>query len=204
VIVALIQVRYGSTRLPGKILMDVGGQPMLLRVVETARQIKGVDLVACALAAEPETPRVTNLLQTHGVPFMVGQCATADVLTRFDQAASHFGAGTIVRVTPDCPLLSAGLASLVLELSQRAQAEYASNVGPWTDGTDVEVFSRAALAAAHAHATSPEDRDHVTPWMRRDPYLRRVHLETVWFSEKMSVDTADDLARVRLQVGLGR
>lgn len=196
-IVAIIQVRYRATRLPGKILMDVGGEPMLLRTIHRAREIHGVDLVACALASEPETPQLAELLHGHGVPFMVGACEPEDVLSRFEQAATHFAATTIVRVTPDCPLLDPSLSGLVLDLYRRAGVAYASNVGPQTDGADTEVFSRALLASAHHRAVTRYEREHVTPWMRGAPGIRRLHLDIPQFSEKLSVDTDEDLARVR-------
>jgi spore coat polysaccharide biosynthesis protein SpsF len=199
-VLAIVQARLGSTRFPRKALADLGGRPLITHVVDRVRQVRGVDAIVLAVPHrdfDALWPMVLSGVSCHGpdVP-------EDDVLARFVAVAAMYPqCDTIMRVTGDCPLWDPREGERVLALYQSIHGcEYAWNVAPgYVDGEDCEVFSRAALLQAHWHATG-EDREHVTPWIRKHypvatamPFSDRRHLKT-------SVDTLEDLERVRQMV----
>lgn len=112
-IVAIIQARRSSKRLPDKVLLDIGGKPMLQRVVQRTRQAKQLDEVIVATTTAPEDEAIVQLCQQIGVPAVCG--SVFDVLDRFYQAARAFKANEIVRITADCPLIDPALVDQVIE-----------------------------------------------------------------------------------------
>ena len=201
-IAALVQARLGSTRLPGKALMDVAGRPLLSHLVERARRIPGLEAVVIATTERPGDRPLVAFAEAHGLPVYAG--SEDDVLDRFHRAAERFGVSIVVRVTPDCPLLDPAVAGLVLRrfLDAGGELDYASNTQPPTfpDGQDTEVFSAAALARAWREARLPSEREHVTPYIWKHP--DRFRLANVRHAEDLSamrwtVDEAADLEFVR-------
>ena len=211
-IAAIVQARMGSSRLPGKTLMDVAGRPLLGHLVDRARRIPGLDAVVIATTDRPADRAILNFAAAEGVPVYAG--SEDDVLDRFHQAAERFGVAVVVRVTPDCPLLDPDVAGLVLRhfLDAGGRLDYASNTQPPTfpDGQDTEVFSAAALARAWREARLPSEREHVTPYIWKHP--DRFRLANVRHAEDLSalrwtVDEAADLEFVRTvyaRLGAGR
>ena len=189
----VIQARLGSSRFPRKALADLGGKPLIRHVVERASAIRGVGEVVLAV---PEREVVALCYCSHVVGPMV---AEDDVLGRFAAVRAYYPeADTVMRLTGDCPLLDPRIAEQVLALYRATPGcEYAWNVAPgYIDGTDVEVFSAAALRWAHRCATDPYDREHVGPWIRRHCKVATL-LPDAPSTLKTSVDTPDDLERVR-------
>ena len=165
--VAVIQARMGSSRLPGKVMMELGGVPVLAQVVARARVAPGVDAVCVATPITSQDDPLAALAETLGAE--VARGSETDVLSRYALAAEVTGADRIVRITADCPFLDPRVAGRVLALLDTG-ADYASNVAPrsWPKGLDVEAFTRHALVRAHEAAVDPYDREHVTPWMRAE------------------------------------
>ena len=201
-IAAIVQARMGSSRLPGKTLMDVAGRPLLGHLVERARLIPGLEAVIIATTERPADRAIIEFAEREKLPVYAG--SEEDVLDRFHQAASRFGISVVVRVTPDCPLLDPAVAGLVLRrfLEARGGLDYASNTQPPTfpDGQDTEVFSAAALARAWREARLPSEREHVTPYIWKHP--ERFCCVTVPFpaalgTRRWTVDEPRDLAFVR-------
>ena len=201
-IAAIVQARMGSSRLPGKTLADIAGRPMLARLVERARRIEGVDAVIIATTGRPADDAIVAFAETAGLPVHRG--SERDVLDRVHGAAARFGASVIVRVTPDCPLLDPVVASCVLARFREAagRLDYVSNTQPPTfpDGMDTEVISVAALATAWREARLPSEREHVTPFIWKQP--QRFRLANVVHAEDLShlrwtVDDAADLEFAR-------
>lgn len=169
-VVAVAQARMGSTRLPGKVLKDLGGRPALDWVVEAARKAPGVHEVVVATSVLDRDQPIVDWCHTKGVRVSRGD--EIDVLSRFLGAAHETKADILVRLTGDCPLLDYNVIGEVIRLRGMKNAEYASNIDPPTypDGLDVEVFTRNALEIAHREAVRGTDRDTVTRWMVRNRY----------------------------------
>ena len=201
-VLAVVQARLGSTRLPGKALLTIAGRPMLSHVLARARAVPGVDRTVLATTASSEDEALVQLAQGEGVPSVRG--SVEDVLDRFHSALRAHPADAIVRVTADCPLLDPEVSGLVVRdyLAHRDEADYVSNIEPPTypDGLDTEVVSAAALERAWREARLPSDREHVTTYMRdkRNGYRVRnvVHGEDL-SAHRWTVDEPRDLEFVR-------
>ena len=172
----IIQARKGSTRLPGKVLRDLGGRTVLEHVLTRCRMIDGVDTVVCATTENASDDPVAAEAARLGFDVFRGD--ENDVLSRYLGAARHAGADIVMRVTADCPLIDPKVCAAVLRLRRETNADYASNNMPrsFPHGLDCEAFTRAALEEAARTATEAYDREHVTPWLRRHPNLRRANL----------------------------
>ena len=163
---AVVQARMGSTRLPDKVMLPVGGVPMielLLSRLSRARKIHRIVLATTLDARnEPLVKHVSDL------GFAVFRGSEADVLDRYFHATEDFAPDVVVRITGDCPLVDPALVDEVIGAFEAAGVDYLSNTNPPTypDGLDIEVFSFAALHKAWVETTRPYDREHVTPYIR--------------------------------------
>lgn len=167
--VAVIQARMGSTRLPGKVLLPLGGRTLLAHVVERAARARGVDEVRVATSGLPADDAVAREAAACGATVTRGD--EQDVLARYAQAACESDAALVVRVTSDCPLLAPELVERALALLAREGADYASNTRKRTfpRGLDVEVLRREVVEEAAREAREPAEREHVTPFVWRRP-----------------------------------
>lgn len=167
-IVAIIQARMTSTRLPGKILMAVGARPMLLQEIRRLEKSKCIDEIVIATTTNEADDPVADLARQARVGCFRG--SETDVLGRFAGAARETGADVIVRLTADCPLLDAQVADEVVSAltDHRNCCDYASNVlrRTYPRGLDVEVFFSDTLFRMERLATSAQDREHVTTYAR--------------------------------------
>ena len=207
-VVAIIQARLGSRRFPRKSVTRFRGRPMIEHVIGRVQQMKGVDdIVVTVPTSDADLIRVVHKLNdTQDITLKTTRLVYGpenDVLWRYWLAATAYQADVVIRITGDCPLWSprAGEDALQAFLDDPQERRYWSNdttQSGWPDGTDVEVFSMDLLSrASHARVSlSDEDREHVTPWMKRTLYpdlgmvRRKVdHLSSL----KLSVDTRSDL-----------
>lgn len=203
-IVAIVQARMGSTRLPGKVLADIGGQPMLVRVVERARRARRLSGLVVATTTLDEDRVVEQLCAERGYVCRRGH--PTDVLDRYYQVAREVGAGVIVRLTADCPLIDPDVIDQVVEAYQTSEphVDFAANrfLDEWTFpvGLDVEVCSFRALARAWKEADKDYQREHVMPYVYEVPNRFRVLLVRHPRSlghHRWTVDTPEDLELVR-------
>ena len=163
---AILQARMSSSRLPGKVLRPLLGQPMILRQVERLRRCRELDRIVVATSRDPSDDILAETLVQAGLETVRGPLD--DVLGRFLLAADQLELrGDIVRLTADCPLADPGVIDACVALRREGGFDYASNgqVRTYPRGLDVEVFTAGALRRAGAEATSPYDREHVTPWI---------------------------------------
>jgi spore coat polysaccharide biosynthesis protein SpsF len=173
----IVQARLGSLRLPGKILRPLGRRTPLHYVLTRCARIPGADVVVCAVPEGPENDAVAAHARDCGAAVVRG--SETDLLERHLQAARAVGATTVMRVTSDCPLIDPGLCGEVLAALAAENADYVCNNLPplWPHGLDCEAFAAEHLARAAREAVLPADREHVTPWIKRNPRLRRIAIE---------------------------
>ncbi len=168
-IVGMIQARMGSTRLPGKVLAEIAGVPMLVRTFERARRAATVDDWIVATTSDPADDTLEALCVEHGYRLFRG--SVEDVLDRYHGAAVEAGADVVVRLTADCPLIDPALVDLTVRafLDASPPADLVVNRLPgartYPIGLDVEVVSFAALDRAWREAVEPHQREHVLPYL---------------------------------------
>lgn len=212
-VVAIIQARMGSTRLPGKVMKEIELWPVLGWCVDAARYAPGVDEVWVATSTLEQDNVILEWCSSQDVPVWRG--SETDVLDRFVGCAEASGADIILRLTGDCPFLDPQIIGAAVTLQKMTGADYVSNVSPRTypDGLDVQVMTRRALLAAHAEATRPIDRDCVCTWIERNrsrfPAAALINPLPGMEKERWVLDTADDfrfseaVARELANKGLG-
>jgi spore coat polysaccharide biosynthesis protein SpsF len=201
-VVAIIQARVGSTRLPNKVLEDLAGQPMLVRVIERAQRAKTVGSVVVATTEKPADDIIVRLCEERGWPYFRG--SEEDVLDRYYQAALAFKADVIVRITSDCPLIEPEIINKVVNefLSGYPEMEYVSNNIKRTFplGLDVEVMSFKTLEKTWREDHNPAWREHVTVYIIRHPEkfkTRNITNDRDYSYMRWTVDTIEDLTFVR-------
>ncbi len=201
--VCIVQARVGSSRLPGKVLQQLGNAPVLTQVLRRCRAIPGVDAVVCATVDGSDGDPIADLAVDAGCSVFRG--SETDVLARYHGAAHAAGATIVLRVTSDCPLIDPAVCGDVLALRCDAGADYATNNMPpgWPHGLDCEAFTTVALDQALVAAREPGDREHVTPWIRRHDGFRRVNLAGpggALVHQRWTLDYPEDLDFLRAVV----
>lgn len=198
-IIAVVQSRFGSARLPGKATRPISGRPMLAHVLGRAKSIAGVERVVLATTVADRDTQLTWIADDLGVDSYRGD--EHDVLGRFCEIAERYKPDAVMRLTGDCPLLDPRVCEDVLaSFLSEPYVPYVSNdttSSGFPDGTDCEVVDVAVLFEARLRATAPTDREHVTPWIRRNVPQRVVRSAVDLSGLKLSVDSLDDLERVR-------
>jgi len=197
-VVAIIQARMGSTRLPGKVLMDLAGEPMLARVVCRVGRARTLDAVIVATTVESADEAIERLCEARGWPCYRG--SRDDVLDRYYQAARRHAAEAVVRVTADCPLVDPTVVDRVVAEFLRRQPglDYASNGWPrmsFPRGLDTEVLRFDALERAWREDNNPAWREHVTPYLYQHPEtfrLLEVPSDADYSHLRWTVDTPED------------
>jgi len=172
----IIQARYGSTRLPGKVLADFLGRPMLAFQIERLKQVRNADEIVLATSVAPADDAVAEVGRSLGVRVVRGD--EADVLGRYLQAAAESGADVIVRVAADNPLIDPALVDEMIEVFREGGIDHLSAFEDHTYpyGVGCAVFTRRALETVSA-TTDPADREHVEPALFRSGSIRTARLE---------------------------
>jgi spore coat polysaccharide biosynthesis protein SpsF len=204
-IVAIVQARMGSSRLPGKVLKHVSGRPILGYQIERIRRSTRVDHLVIATTALPADDAIEAFCERESVTVIRGP--EIDVLGRFALAARITGATTVVRLTADCPLIDPAVIDLAIESFGVANCDYLSNMHPptWPYGMAVEVMTRQVLDEAVAEAIDPDEREHVTPFVYRRPEryrLRSITRQPDLSAQRWTVDTPEDFELVSRIIGM--
>src|SRR6266567_6285923 len=189
-----------STRLPGKVLMDLGGHTVLSRVVRRLRRASRLHEIVVATTGSPQDTAIVEACYGLGVPCFCG--SEEDVLDRYLRAAEKFGADAVVRITSDCPLIEPGLVDEVIQCFFEKHADFSCNVMPRTypRGLDAEVFTIEALRKAWKISDQPHQREHVTPlFYERTDIFRSVvvRVEPDYSRYRWTLDTPEDLRLIR-------
>lgn len=209
--VCIVQARMGSVRLPGKVLLPLGGRTVLWHVLTACKQIPGIHRVVCASPDEP----ATDAIEAEATKLNVGtfRGSELDVLDRYYQCATALKVEAIMRITADCPLIDPNVCWKVLRLFDKCRmgkhglsdVDYCSNVMPrqYPKGLDCEVFTYAALQLAHRNAMDDYDSEHVTPWIQRN--MRCLNLPGPGTSHlSVTLDTPEDYAKLQRAFAMKR
>lgn len=196
-VLAIVQARMGSTRLPGKTLIDIEGKPLLEHVINRIRYSKMIEEIIIATTNEPEDKAIVNMAKKLQVKTYAG--SSYDVLDRFYQVARLFEGKVIVRITADDPFKDPKVIDdIVKYFLSHPELNYVSNtIEPsYPVGIDVEVFSYEALKTAWENAKGSAEREHVTPYIICNPSLFKI---SNYKSNKQlsylrwTIDTKEDL-----------
>jgi len=192
----IVQARLGSTRLPGKILENLGGYSALEHNLKRCLKIRNIDEVCCAIPDSSENDVIEAEALAIGVKVVRGP--EQDVLARYYKAAIDLNSDIIVRVTSDCPFIEPEVIAQTIDLFLESNADCACNNHPpsWPHGFDCEVTSLTWLKRAHQEATLPTDREHVMPFVRTHPDITLVNLacpHADWKRQRWTLDYPEDL-----------
>jgi spore coat polysaccharide biosynthesis protein SpsF len=217
--VAIIQARMGSSRLPGKVLLEIAGKPMLGRVIERTHRARTLDAVIVATTVDASDDAVAAYCAALDVPSSRG--SVQDVLDRYYQAAQAQDANLIVRITADCPLIDPVLVDQAVTTLVDGGYDFVANRLPppfsrsYPIGLDVEVCTFAALEQAWREADQTFQREHVMPFLYegislssvhpglatgvspRGFSIAQIHSRFDYGSMRWTVDTPEDLEFVR-------
>lgn len=204
-VVAVVQARTGSTRLPGKVLYDVGGVPLLERVLDRVQTCETIDRVLVATSNRTPDDAVAWFADDADVGVVRGD--EQDVLARYHKAARQTECDTLVRLTADNPLVAPEVIDTVVRTRLRTDADYCSTAFERTfpEGIGAEAFTPESLERVHRRASTHEEREHVTPYYRTNAAefeTASVTAADVYDSEymhgrtdlRLTLDTPDDYA----------
>ena len=196
----------GSTRFPGKVLMDLNGIPMLQFQLKRVEKSRLVDQIIVATSTLEQDDQIATYCQNNEISCFRG--SENDVLNRYYIAAKKYQAETIVRLIADCPLIDPVVIDRTIALFQESNSDYVANTAPpetsnFPDGSDVEVFSFQALEQAHQEATDEDDREHVTFYFwksNKKNSFQTVQLNNQedWSEFRFTVDYPEDFEVVKM------
>ncbi len=203
-VVAIIQARMSSTRLPGKVLKNAYGRTMLDRMLERVRKASTIDQVIVATTTDPSDDAIVSACRRYATEVYRG--SLPDVLDRYYQAAKQYEADIVVRLTGDCPLIDPRLIDDVVHALTEKQSDFACNRLPppftrtYPIGLDVEACTFAALENAWENARQKHEREHVLPYLYAVPgrfkVLQLNHSEDLG-DLRWTLDTPEDLTLLR-------
>lgn len=197
--VAILQARMTSSRLPGKVLAPILGEPMIIRQIERLNRADHIDELVVATSTDASDDPLVEVLAARDITVVRGPLD--DVLARFVVAMDAHPSDAVVRLTADCPLASPAVIGRVISEFHDSGADYVSNTmhPTYPDGLDVEVVRASVLREVASIATDPHEREHVTlgVYRRHDRYdIRNVAGEADLSGLRWTVDTLEDLAFV--------
>lgn len=204
--VAIIQARMSSSRLPGKVLKDIVGKPMLEHIVERLKTVSAIDKIVVATSSESTDQPIYDFCQQKAINCYRGDLN--DVLDRFYKTALTHNADFVIRVTGDCPCIDPSLVAKLIDLFHLGDYDHvgiATGAGAifeearFPNGFDAECFTRKALEKAWQEASLPGDREHVTPYIWRNKDIFKcgsLKPEQDYSYIRLSVDKKEDLELV--------
>ena len=197
-IVALVQARMGSTRLPGKVLKSIVDKPMIELLLARLSQSSELDEIIVATSEEKQNDHLQEVVESLG--FKCTRGSEKNVLNRFYESAKEVQADVIVRITGDCPLVDSNLVDECIQGYKNNKVDYFSNVDPATypDGLDIEIMSFASIERANNETNSDFDQEHVTPYIRNSDSFSKSSMSYTedLSSQRWSVDEPEDLTVV--------
>lgn len=204
---AIVQARIGSTRLPGKVMMEIGGKPMLWYSVKRLQAVKSVDNVIVATTTEKRDDVIYNFCKEHNIECYRG--SENDVLDRYYQTAKKIKSDIILRVTSDCPLIDPEIVEMALQEFLKNKFNYIRTGKSWPNGVGtVEILDFKTLEYVWRNAKEPGEREHVTPYIYTHPEKFKIQVIECGKNYEgvvLSVDTKPQFDAVKKIIGnLGR
>lgn len=200
-VVAIIQARMGSTRLPGKVLLKVLDKPLLAYQIERVKKAKLINEIVIATTTNEIDQEIVDFCEANFISYYRG--SEDDVLARYYEAASHYNADIVVRITSDCPLIDHNIIDLVINeyMINLNQIDYASNTvkRSFPIGMDIEVMSFSLIESLNELELPQSFREHVTPFVYRSGKfkIKQVLQETNKSYLRLTVDTPEDFTLIR-------
>ncbi len=195
--IATIEARMTSSRLPGKVLMPALGQPMLHHLVNRLRAVPSLNGLVIATTINAKDDPIEKFAKAEDVACFRG--SEEDVMTRVIGAAESVGADVVVEITGDCPIIDPQLVEQAIRMFQVNDVEYFSNahLRSYPDGMDVQVFRLETLKRSAEMTQDPLDHEHVTLHIRKHPEISRpMHLvappELHWPELGLTLDESAD------------
>lgn len=192
VINAIIQARMGSTRLPGKVLMDIEGVPVLGHIIRRLRAVSAINTIIVAASDKSDDDVIEAFCQERNIPCVRG--SEDNVLNRFGKAAKQYPADIFIRATGDNPMIDAGLIEEMIRFFKDNDLTYTYHK-KYPMGSGVEIFTAQALAEALEHADMPFELEHVTPYMYKRMPTSKVEYYVSKLDEskiRLTIDTESD------------
>ena len=200
--ISIIQARIGSSRLPGKIMMNIGAKPILQWVIERAGSSSLIDKVIVATSVKTQDDTIEELCKRLDVGCFRG--SEEDVLDRYYNAARAYKAETIVRITSDCPFVDPVVIDEIIKIHFKNKNDYTMNntENSYPRGLDLEIFNFRTLEKTYLEAKNPYQREHVSVYIYEHPEIFKVEIVEAGGAlrrpgYRFCVDTEDDLKIVR-------
>ena len=187
-ILAIIQARSSSSRLPGKVLKPILGKPMIIHELERLQRSKRIDKIVLATSQDKSDDALADIVVKSGVEVYRG--SLDDVLDRYYQCAKAYQPTHVVRITGDCPVIDWRVVDAVIKKHLEERNDYTNETGRFPDGLDTEVFLFSALKIAWENANLMSEREHVTLYIKNHPESFKIG----------KLDSELDLSRMRWTV----
>lgn len=198
----IIQARMGSTRLPGKVLKDLSGKPVLWHVVERVKKSQLIDEVIIATTLCEKDDEIVKFCEENKIKYYRG--SEENVLKRYYDAASFYNSDIIIRVTSDCPLIDPEVIDEILAFYLGNSYDLVTNAGSdltkrtYPRGLDTEIFSYNILKEAYKNAINKHETEHVTPYIYKNGYNIFYYKNRVDYSKyRLTLDTTEDYALIK-------
>lgn len=197
--VIIVQARMTSTRLPGKVLKNVLGRPLLEYQIERLRRMPAADEIVIATTTKSEDDKIVDLCNKLTISHYRG--SENDVLARYYEAATVHKADIVVRITSDCPVIDPEVCQdgITYFLNHYKKYDYL-RLEHYPRGLDMEIFSFKVLAECFEQATTQPDREHVTPFIYRNPEkykIKRFYCSNDYSNHRWTVDTPEDFELIK-------
>lgn len=201
-ITAIIQARMGSTRLPGKVLMDIGGKTVLHHVVDRVSRCKNIDDIIIATTTLDKDDLIVKECEKIGCKYFRG--SEDNVLDRYYEAATNNNSQIIIRITSDCPLIDGEVVDEMVEFYKNNNYEMVTNASPnpkertYPRGLDTEIFSYKLLKEAKENANQSYQLEHVTPYIYENTTNIFYYKNNINYSKyRFTLDTPEDLELIK-------
>lgn len=200
-IVAIVQARLGSTRLPGKVMKKICEKTVLEHVYERLKLSENLNDIVIATTDRAEDIKIIDLCEKLGMNYFIG--SEDDVLSRYYNCAKKYNADTVVRITADCPLIDSKVLDEMLSFYTNNKYDLVTNAGEeiyrtYPRGLDIEIFSFKLLKTAYLNANQKYEKEHVTPYIYENGFNVYYYKNNKNYSKyRLTLDTKEDFELIK-------